>query len=227
MKVFKILSALSFAFLAMTFTSCLGGNDDYNGQATGQDFVTVASYSPQNITFSLTNQNGGIISLYSNQAAKVDETQYPVGSRAFITYSYQVGQDVSKAVKIDLMSINPVTTIPLYSVTQVPGISYGRISTSRIYYLANYVNMILSVQKSNNRTWNCYFDSASSNGDVAELYLDTKATDETPDLIGVALSVDVSSITSGNRFKTIRFHINDQNGTDHTYDLALTTNTPV
>ena len=107
------------------------------------------------------------------------------------------------------------------------GISYGRISTSRIYYLANYVNMILSVQKSNNRTWNCYFDSASSTGDVAELYLDTKATDETPDLIGVALSVDVSSITSGNHFKTIRFHINDQNGTDHTYDLALTTNTPV
>lgn len=226
MKVFKILSVLSFAFLAMTFTSCLGGDDDYNGQATGQDFVTVASYSPQNVTFSLTNQTGGIISLYSSQVAKVDETAYPVGTRAIITYSYQVGQDVTKAVKIDLMSINPVTTIPLSS-GPVPGISYGRISTSRIYYLANYVNMILSVQKSNNRTWNCYFDSASSNGDVAELYLDTKATDETPDLIGVALSVDVSSITSGNRFKTIRFHINDQNGTDHTYDLALTTNTPV
>lgn len=226
MKVFKFLSVLSFAFMAATFSSCLGGDDDYNGQATGQDFVTVASYSPQNVTFSLTNQTGGIISLYSSQVAKVDETAYPVGTRAIITYSYQVGQDVTKAVKIDLMSINPVTTIPLSS-GPVPGISYGRLTTSRIYYLAGYINMILSVQKSDNRTWDCYFDSASSNGDVAELYLDTKATGETPDLIGVALSVDVSSIISGNRYKTIRFHINDQNGTDHTYDLALTTNTPV
>lgn len=221
MKALKKLSVLFLSiFLAVTVTSCLDGDDDYQGQATGADVATITSYNGTDVTFTIPINTNTTVTLYSNQAAKIDATKYPVGTRAYITYNYQVGQDMTRPVKIELMSIAPVTTIQLEDVNSAPALSYGPIGLSQLSYVGGYLNMIVTANEASTRTWHCYYDTNMGIANVAHIYLDTQASEEKPSVTNTVLSINLNSLVSMGNIHSVKFHVLSQNGINE-YDIQL------
>lgn len=213
MKAIKNLTNLFLSLcLAVTVTSCLNSDDDYSGQLSAADVATVAAYSGNNVSFTIPGSNNTTITLYSDQAAKIDAAAYPVGTRAYITYNYEAGQNLSAPVKIDLMSIAPVTTIPLTSTATPPALTYNPIGVNTMYCTGGYINLVVTTRQATDRTWTCYFDTTTSSGNAANVYLATDADQETAMSVNTVLSINVAQIVNSGLYKFINFHVLSQSG---------------
>ncbi len=211
MKTIKTITNLFLSLcVAVAATSCLNSDDEYTGQASAADVVTVANYSGNNIYFTVATGTNTTATLYSDQAAKVDADAFPVGTRAYITYTYQTGQDTSLPVSISLMSISPVSTLYLTPTTTPPAFAYTPIAINTMYCIGGYINLVVTTADASARTWTCYYDTASSSGNVANLYLDTEATNETATSVSTVLSINIAQLISTGNFTSINFHLLNQ-----------------
>lgn len=220
-KLFNLLASL---LLAVTFTSCLGDDDNNinTGTSTGQLFASVEAYSTSSVSFTVYLPNDNYpYTLVSPLSPKISETEYPVGSRVFITYSVKNGQDVSLPINIELMSIGKVSIANVENATtEQCKMEYPYIIMGNATYIGGgYVNFITSVQQAASRTWKAYLNTETSTSENAEIYVITEATDAKAERTNVGVSINVASLLS--RYSRLHLHFKTQYDDDQVVTLQV------
>lgn len=225
MTIKKLINLSASLLLAVAFTSCLGDDDNNinTGTSTGQLFAGVEGYTSNSVSFEIYLPNGTYpYTLVSELSSKINESEYPAGSRAFIVYSMQNGQDASHPLKIDLMNIKPVANVPLDNgTTDDCKMEYPYVITSEqtIYFGGNYINFIASVQESTSRTWEAVLNTETSTEDVAEIYIITEASDPKPERKTIYASINAASLM--HKYERVHLHFKTQYESDHVFTLQV------
>lgn len=224
MKPNKLLSLLLITIISAFATSCLS-DDDNGGEyvRTGSDFATITGYSDTRVYFNVATATGSNVTVYSDIDGKFNKNDYPEGTRCFITYNIQSGQDTDLPVKVTLVSLRAVTTVGLAEGTSDQcKLDYPNFAVSQMYLTGGYINILASVHKAENRTWNCYIDTRNSTPEAVQLYLVTSAEKTESTGVTTALSINVGSLLS--QYKEIHLHLNDQESNDHVAKFTQATN---
>lgn len=224
MKLKKLLNLSASLLLALSFTSCLGDDDNNinTGTSTGRLFASVENYTTNSVYFNVNLPNDRHnYTLVSPLSSKINESEFPAGSRAFITYSVENGQDISMPVKIELMSVLKVATATVEDgTTEQCKMEYPYIIMGDATYIGgNYVNFITSVQQSATRTWKAVLNTETSTGDNAEIYVITEATEAKADRVNIGVSINVASLLS--RYSRLHLHFKTQYDEDQVVTLQV------
>lgn len=219
MKSFKPILGAFALLITATFSSCLGDDDDNTlSQGSGSDFANLTSLDGASATFTVTTVEDKTVNIYCNEGTLINPQTYPIGSRLFITYGFQPGQDTNLPVKVTLKSVRPVATIPAESAPAADcKLDYPAFVIAGQPYLAGpFINLQVNINRGTNRVWKCLINEETSKGDVANLYLTYTETSYEP--IGTAeyISIDVSAIKVDPHYKEINLHLNCSLGTGYT-----------
>lgn len=208
--------------LGVNLTSCLGDDDTPDTVGTYMDVATVSGYSDATVYFSVVAPvSGKLLSLYSSNISAIDKTKYPVESRVLITYVADASQNMDLPVKIDLMSVRPVTVVPLENATSNECVmTYPAFNVSNCYVAGNYINAIIYLNKAQKRVWKCLLNTSDSDGDTANIYLIPESTGT--DYIGTTEVVSIEISTLMSKYKKINLHVNNQTGNNSVIALDLT-----
>lgn len=223
MKINKLLSLLLITIISAFATSCLSDDDDGgNFISSGSDFATITGYSDTRVYFNVVTATGSNVQVYSEIDGKFNKNDYPEGSRCFITYNIQSGQDIDLLVKVTLVSLRPVTIVGVNEGTADQcKLDYPNFNVSQMYLTGGYINILASVYKGENRTWNCYIDTRNSTPEAVQLYLVTSAEKTESTGVTTALSINVGSLLT--QYKEIHLHLNDQESHDHVAKFSQST----
>lgn len=222
MKLKKLFLPALALMVSAGFTSCLDDGDDPT-VGTGQDFANVLGYTTDGMSFNVETVTDSYVNLYTSGVSTVDREKFPVGSRVFITYNMAYGQDTSLPVKVSLLSINPVSVIPVDTPASPDEckLDYKAIRVNSCYLAGNYLNLAMYLNTDEKRTWKCLLDTKTSTDAEADLYLITEST--AADNAGSAqfVSIDVRSLKANEQYRTIRLHVNCTQGADYVINVKL------
>lgn len=223
MKLKKLFNLFAALFFALTFTSCLDSNNNINtGTSTGQLFASVQAYSTSSVSFQVYLPNDTYpYTLVSPLSPKITETDYPVGSRVFITYTVENGQDITLPININLISIGKVaTTTVINGTTEECKLEYPYIIMGNATYISgNYVNFITSVQQADSRTWKAYLNTDTSTDDTAEIYVITEAENAKTERTNIGVSINVASLI--NQYNRLHLHFKTQYDDDQVVTVQV------
>lgn len=222
-KINHLLATVVIMICAIGLSSCVDKNDS-KFSFQGSDFATIVSIGDKYAYFDVPLANEGSVTLYGEYKGRFDPTEYPAGSYVLLTYIIESGLDESLPMPVDIVSVTPVKSLGL---TQASTSECENALTTGSYTLGQpsvqgyYVQMMVNVNKAENRIWTCYWDTEASDSKVAHIYLTTKAVEPDKDTQYQFIRVNINDILAKGTFRQICLHGNTQNGTDSKYYLEI------
>lgn len=200
MKLKRIFQPIALvATVLLTLTAC--GDDDDDSFLSGpySDFVNVTSNSTSGVVFETYARDTDVeIELFSPDYQLVDDTKYPVGSRAFITYNVTslISTPGPEYMPIQLLDIRQAYTPELERVPadQCSAGTNRLFVTGTPYRTGNYINLVVSAPTVADRTFKVQLDESTLETGRLKIYLSSTVTGdedtEKSDIYPVSFDMD-------------------------------------